>query len=226
MAAPPSLRLLLLRHGQTHANVAGALDTGEPGLDLTDLGRAQAAAAARVLGDTGVEGIFVSRLVRTQQTAQPLVTGARLPHRVLPGLHEISAGDYEMATDPDSVRGYLTTVHHWVHGELGARMPGGETGEEFLERYDADVARVAESGARTALVVSHGAAIRAWVAARVPEVAGTPEATSPLHNTGLVTVEGHPARGWRLVEWHADPLGGHLLEDEAAPDPTGEPVDE
>src|SRR5690606_11720504 len=62
----PSIRLLLLRHGQTHANVAGALDTGEPGLDLTDLGRAQAAAAARALVDSRVEGVFVSRLVRTQ----------------------------------------------------------------------------------------------------------------------------------------------------------------
>jgi broad specificity phosphatase PhoE len=220
------MRLLLLRHGQTHANVAGALDTGVPGLDLTDLGRAQAAAAARVLTGSAVEGVFVSRLVRTQQTADPLVTTAALPREVLPGLHEIPAGDYEMATDADSVRGYLSTVQRWVHGELGARMPGGESGEEFLARYDADVARVAGSGAGTALLVSHGAAIRAWVAARVPEVAGSPEATSPLHNTGLVTVEGDPARGWRLVEWHADPLGGHLLEDESAPDPTGEPVEE
>ncbi|WP_110180400.1 histidine phosphatase family protein [Nocardioides solisilvae] len=219
------MRLLLLRHGQTTANVTGSLDTGAPGPDLTDLGRAQAAAAARALGARGVEGLFVSRLVRTHQTADPLASAAGLARDELPGLHEIAAGDYERATDHDSVRGYLTTVHRWVHGELDARMPGGETGREFLERYDADVARVAETGAATALVVSHGAAIRAWVAARVPDVAGSPEATSPLHNTGLVTVEGDPARGWRLVEWHADPVGGHLLEDGTAPDPTGEPVE-
>ena len=33
------MRLLLLRHGQTHSNVSGALDTGAPGADLTELGR-------------------------------------------------------------------------------------------------------------------------------------------------------------------------------------------
>ncbi|WP_181313066.1 histidine phosphatase family protein [Nocardioides campestrisoli] len=220
------MRLLLLRHGQTHGNVAGALDTGVPGLDLTDLGRAQARAAARALDGTGVEGVFVSRLVRTVQTSDPLVEAAGLPRAQLPGLHEIAAGAYEMATDHDSVHGYLSTVQHWVHGELDVRMPGGESGTEFLERYDADVERVVDSGAETALVVSHGAAIRTWVASRVPDVAGRPEAVSPLHNTGLITVEGHPTRGWRLVEWHADPIGGHLLEDESAPDPTGEPVEE
>ena len=35
------MRLLLMRHGQTHANVSGELDTAHPGLDLTDLGRAK-----------------------------------------------------------------------------------------------------------------------------------------------------------------------------------------
>ena len=41
------MRLLLMRHGQTHANVSGELDTAHPGVDLTDLGRAQAVAASQ-----------------------------------------------------------------------------------------------------------------------------------------------------------------------------------
>ena len=45
------MRLLLLRHGQTHGNTAGALDTAVPGLGLTELGRRQAEAAARALTD-------------------------------------------------------------------------------------------------------------------------------------------------------------------------------
>ena len=36
------MRLILIRHGQTHSNVAHALDTTVPGADLTDLGREQA----------------------------------------------------------------------------------------------------------------------------------------------------------------------------------------
>lgn len=222
--SPRPFRLLLLRHGQTHANVAGALDTGHPGLDLTDLGRTQAAAAARALAGHTLDGLYVSRLVRTHQTVDPLARQRGLRPTELAGLHEIAAGDYEMATDRDSVHGYISTVARWIEGRLELRMPGGETGHEFLARYDADVEQIAAAGHDAALLVSHGAAIRAWVATRLGDLAGGPDVTQPLHNTALITLEGHPALGWRLVDWHGDPVGGHFLEDESAPDPTGEPA--
>ena len=44
-------RLILLRHGQTHANVARRLDTRPPGAELTDLGRRQARRFARSRSD-------------------------------------------------------------------------------------------------------------------------------------------------------------------------------
>ena len=207
-----------MRHGQTHGNVAGALDTAMPGLDLTDLGREQAETAVRPLADHGVEQVYVSRLVRTHQTAAPLAGHHDISPVQLPGIHEITAGQYEMATSREAVMGYLSTVQHWVTGDLDVRMPGGETGSEFLERYDADVEQIVGSGARRVLLVSHGAAIRTWVASRVPGVADMPEARQPLHNTGVITVEGHPSTGWRLVDWHATPIGG-LLDPVAVVDP-------
>ncbi|QCX29287.1 histidine phosphatase family protein [Nocardioides jishulii] len=213
-----------MRHGQTYGNVAGALDTALPGLELTDLGQAQARAAARALADRGVEQVVVSTRVRTHQTAAPTAQVQELSPVELPGIHEIGAGDFEMASDEASVRGYLSTVRSWVTGDLGVRMPGGETGHEFLDRYDADVERATTGGHDTVLLVSHGAAIRTWVASRVTDAAGRPEAVQPLHNTSLVTVEGHPRTGWRLLDWHAEPVGGAFLEDESAPDPTGEPT--
>ena len=45
------MRLLLMRHGQTHANVSGELDTAHPGVELTDLGHTQATTAAQALMD-------------------------------------------------------------------------------------------------------------------------------------------------------------------------------
>ena len=222
-ANPAPVRLLLMRHGQTFGNVAGALDTAAPGLELTDLGQAQARAAAKALAGQGVQRLCVSTRVRTHQTAAPTAAHQGVTPVEMPGLHEISAGDFEMATDERSVLGYLSTVRHWVTGDLDRRMPGGETGSEFLERYDADVDRVVGEGHETILLVSHGAAIRTWVASRVDGAKGRPEAVQPLHNTGLITVEGHPRTGWRLLDWHADPIGGAVLEDTSAPDPTAEP---
>ena len=66
------MRLLLLRHGQTTANVHGALDTAFPGRPLTDLGRAQAAAVPAALAEEDVSALYCSNLTRTRQTAEPL----------------------------------------------------------------------------------------------------------------------------------------------------------
>lgn len=220
------MRLLLLRHGQTHGNTVGALDTGFPGADLTDLGVQQAEGAARVLGGTGITGIYVSNLVRTQQTAAPLAAATRQEPVVLDGLREISAGDYEMATDEASILGYVGTVADWIEGRLDTRMSGAETGHEFLARYDDAVDQIVAAGHQTALIVSHGAAIRTWVASRVTESDVHAMATEGFHNTACIEVEGSPAEGWRVLSWTADPIGGAYLDDATAPDPTGQGTDE
>lgn len=218
------MRLFLLRHGQTHANVAGALDTAFPGLDLTDLGRSQAQAAARALDDGGIGAIAVSTLARTHQTAQPLATSLGLTPVEHGGLREISAGDFEMRADEEAVLGYLGTVAQWLDGDLEHRMPGGETGTEFLTRYDDAIAAACAVGVDAALVVSHGAAIRTWVTHRASgEHAPIHEG---LHNTGCITLDGNPDDGWTISTWEREPVGGAWLDDQTAADPTGEDLPE
>lgn len=224
------MRLLLLRHGQTHGNTAGALDTAAPGLPLTELGERQAEAAARALAEHDIEQIFVSTLARTHQTAAPLASALGIEPRELEGLREISAGDFEMAADEESILGYIGTVADWIEGRFDTRMPGGETGHEFLARYDAAVLEIhrtlEEAGHERALLVSHGAAIRTWVSARVHGVETHARATDPLHNTACIELVGDPVAGWQIHAWHSEPVGGGFLDDASAPDPTGQGTDE
>jgi broad specificity phosphatase PhoE len=216
------VRLLLMRHGQTHANVSGELDTAHPGVDLTDLGRAQAAAAAKAIAGEHLDAIYVSSRVRTHQTAAPTAEERGLTPVELDGLQEIDAGDFEMRSDHDAVAGYIGAVATWLEGDLTHRMPGGETGEEFLSRYDAAVRRIVEAGHDAALVVSHGAALRTWVSTRMAPHPDAPSATQPLHNTALIVLEGDHVTGWEMVSWQGHPVGGDFLEDPAAEDPTGD----
>lgn len=214
------MRLHLLRHGQTHANVAGALDTDFPGLDLTDLGQQQARAIIRALADADIDTIATSTLVRTSQTALALANAVGLTATEHPGLREVSAGDFEMLSDQRSVHGYLETIAAWLDGDLNREMPGGETGTAFLQRYDAAIAEVCHQDVSSALVVSHGAAIRTWVTHRAAgEHAPVHEG---LHNTGCITLEGTPTDGWVIVSWQREPIGGAWLDDESAADPTGD----
>ncbi|MPV36600.1 histidine phosphatase family protein [Georgenia subflava] len=219
------MKLILVRHGQTTSNVGGLLDTDEPGADLTDLGRRQAAALPEALAGEPVEAIVASTLVRTQQTARPLADTVRLKTQVHPGVREIRAGDLEMLGDHASVRAYLGTIFEWSAGNMATRIPGGENGTEFFSRYDEAVAEVAASGVRTAVVVSHGAAIRAWTAARTDNVSVDHVAYNPVSNTGAVVLEGSPDEGWTALTWEGHALGGAAVDTPSSDGPAGEPVD-
>jgi broad specificity phosphatase PhoE len=223
------MRLLLIRHGQTPANVRGELDTAAPGPALTELGRAQAAAVPDALASERIDGIYASRLIRTQQTAAPLARVRGEMHRVvLPGIHEIEAGDLEGRTDKKAVRKYVTTIWAWGGGDPSARMPGAGDGHEFYGRFDADIARVASEHDPDATVAlfSHGAAIRVWTAARATNIAPDFPGRQHLDNTGIVALEGSPSEGWIVTHWGGEPLGGVGLTDPTADDIEGETIAE
>ena len=218
------MRLLLIRHGQTPANVRGELDTGRPGPSLTALGRAQAASVPAALAGESIDAVFASTLIRTQQTAAPLAAALGLEVGVLDGTHEIEAGDVEMATDHASYKAYLETCLAWGSGDRARMMPGATDGAAFFARFDASIAQTGRHG--TVAVFSHAAAMRVWVAGTATNIEPISVTRQELDNTGMVVLEGSPADGWQLVSWHGDPLGGAVLEDDAAEDPAGEGIDE
>ncbi|MCU1531562.1 MAG: histidine phosphatase family protein [Arthrobacter sp.] len=227
------MRLLLIRHGQTPGNVLGQLDTAHPGPELTELGERQADALARSLANERIDLLYASTLVRTQITARPLAALRGLGVEVLAGLREIEAGSLEKRTDHESHLRYLGTVFAWSAGELGRRMPAGPSGHDFFERFDAAItgiaAATAAAGGRTGTegtvaVVSHGAAIRVWAGLRASNVEPGFAARHVLANTGIVALEGDPDAGWRLLHWDDSPVGGLVLADPTAEDPTGRSV--
>lgn len=223
------MKLLLIRHGQTPGNVLGQLDTAHPGPGLTELGERQAEAMARSLANEQIGALYASTLVRTQITAKPLSGMQGLEVEVLDGLHEIEAGSLEKLTDPESHKLYMGTVFAWAAGELDRRMPAGPDGHQFFERFDADIARVAERASgngdsAVAAVVSHGAAIRTWAGLRAAGADHEFAARHVLANTGIVAVEGDPDSGWKLIHWDGSPVGGLALADPTAGDPTGTDV--
>ncbi|MER5199005.1 histidine phosphatase family protein [Streptomyces sp. NPDC002755] len=214
------MRLLLVRHGQTPSNVDYLLDTAVPGPGLTELGAQQAAALPQALAGEDIETLYVSTLVRTGLTAAPLAAARGLDVLVRDGIREISAGDLEMVPG-NSEHGelYMRTVFAWAAGDVGLRMPGGESGTEFLVRYDAVVAEAAASGAGTVAMVSHGAAIRAWAAARAVNVDVPYAAAHRLANTGTVVLDGSPADGWKALSW-----AGATVVPAGEGGPAGQPV--
>lgn len=211
------MRLFLIRHGQTTANVDHALDTALPGAPLTDLGEAQAAALPGRLAGERFDGVWCSPAVRAQQTAAPLAAALGLAPVVLPGVHEVQAGDSEMSTERADWLAFVQLLERWIRGDLSESLPGGESAQEAIDRVDADVALLEASGVEAAAIVAHGAIIRVWTAVRAPTVDRDFLVHHRIDNTGYVVLDGSPQQGWRLVAWHGE-VPAEPLDPIAEPD--------
>lgn len=208
------MRLHLVRHGQTPSNLVAALDTAAPGAPLTPDGEAQARAVGRALATEPLEAVYASTLDRAQATAAEVARPHGLDVQVRDGLREVLAGDLEMRTDPEAVHRYLSTVVAWASGDLDATMPGGESGRDTLDRFDAVVAELLATGAGTVAAVSHGAMIRLWAMTRAANLDAATAGRWSLDNTGVVTLESGGPTGWYATRWqgevvpHGAPAGG------------------
>lgn len=195
------MRLILVRHGQTPDNVGGFLGTTVPGPGLTGLGLKQAAAIPGALAGEEIGAIFVSTMIRTHLTATPLSEHLALPLNIRDGLRELDAGDLEMRNDRPSVDTYISTLVNWVDGDRSVRITGAESGHEAFERFDTVVTEIASLGHETAVIVSHGAMLRYWIAAVAENVSAAFVAENFIHNTGVVIMVGNPTDGWHLDSW-------------------------
>lgn len=195
------LRLALVRHGQTTANAEGTLDTRPPGQPLSEEGHRQAAELALRLADEPVVAVYASLSVRAQQTAGPIAAQHGLAVRILDGVHEVFIGDLEGRQTPEAHSILHELYHAWHSGDLEAARPGGESGKQVLDRYLADVATIRSAHQHgTAVLVSHGAAIRLAVVALAANVDGAFAGPRYLANAAMVVLEADDT-GWRCLRW-------------------------
>jgi len=197
-------RLILVRHGQSYGNVDRRLDTRPPGAELTPLGRDQARAFARASRRPAM--LAHSIATRASQTAAEIGSQLELPALEVTGIHEVQVGQLENRSDDDAVAEFNATYDRWHHGELDVPLPGGETGNDVLERY---VPVLTELRLRylddhdfhgDIVVVSHGAAIR-LAAAVLSGVDADFALDNHLDNTESVALTPVTDGRWSCVRW-------------------------
>ncbi|GAB2760191.1 bifunctional RNase H/acid phosphatase [Salinifilum aidingensis] len=161
-------RLLLLRHGQTSMSVDKRY-SGRGDVELTELGRSQARAAAERLAKmTGVAGpdgdpapIVASPLVRTRQTADEVAAATGGTCELRDGLVETDFGEWEGLTFAETSERYPELHGRWL-GDPTVAPPGGESLEHVAERVSAACDDLLQRYAgRTVVVVSHVTPIKA-----------------------------------------------------------------
>ena len=213
-----SIVLDFVRHGESGDMTV--INTLVPGPELTDTGEQQAHALVNVLSGKGIDDIWASTMIRSQETATPLAEALHLPINISAGLNEIDAGIFEGI--PVNVGGlplggalYLAAPLAWTLGldfvpQLGSTIdPNGIVFDENFSRavqtiYDGSVG--SDGGNITDAVFSHEGSIAIWTLMNVnnpdfplviQEFLKTGEL---LPYTGQVVVDGSPG-DWTLVSW-------------------------
>ncbi len=197
----PLRHLLLARHGETDWNVAGRWQ-GHTDVPLNATGRAQAAALAERLRREGIEAVAASDLSRARHTAEIVAGALGVPlARVDPDLREQRYGWFEGLTLAECEARYPAEWARYV-ADRQAGPPGGESRAAVLERVVRAVQATAAQLSGPALLVTHGGALRALLAAfPAPNGAAATAGADRIPNGGLVRVSlaaGRPVAAVRL----------------------------
>ncbi|OBF15373.1 phosphoglycerate mutase [Mycobacterium kubicae] len=200
-------RLVLVRHGQSYANVERRLDTRPPGAALTPLGRDQARAFA--LGGNARPTLLAHSIAtRAVETAGVIAAELDLSPLRLDGIHEVQVGKLENRSDDDAIAEFNAIYDRWHHGELDVALPGGETGNDVLDRYLPVLTELRmrylddDAWDGDIVVVSHGAAIR-LASAVMAGVDGGFVLDNHLENAESVVLTPITDGRWSCVRWGA-----------------------
>lgn len=165
---PGATELLLVRHGESapaREDRPFPLVDGQGDPPLAEIGERQAELVANRLSVEDLDGVYVTTLRRTHQTAEPLAKRLGITPAVEPGLREIMLGEWEgglfrirvAERDPIAVR--MFEQERWDV------IPGAESTEAFAARIREAVDRIAAAHTdRRIAVFTHGGTIGQIVA--------------------------------------------------------------
>jgi broad specificity phosphatase PhoE len=155
-----SLRLLLLRHGETVWNrerrYQGWTDT-----PLSPEGLVQAEAAARELKEHAFAAVYASPLQRARDTAAAIAAPHGLEVETDPAFKELGFGQWEGLTLDEARAGFPTLYDGWATTPHLVSPPGGESLAQARDRVLAGLERLrAGHPDEIVCLVAHGIPVR------------------------------------------------------------------
>jgi 2,3-bisphosphoglycerate-dependent phosphoglycerate mutase len=194
-----TLRLFLVRHGETESNRQG-LALGRADVPLNDLGRKQAGQLAAALADEPLLAIYASPLQRTIDTARAIATAHNLSVSIEPAFIEMDVGEVEGLTFSELRERYPQLLETWVSAQgPQSAMPGGERLLDVQQRATKAVQSLATRHPEGAVcVVTHNFVILSLLAdALAIDLAGFRRLR---HAVGAITtLELRPGRHVRVL---------------------------
>lgn len=156
----PMTEICLVRHGETLWNREFRLQ-GAKDIPLSEIGIAQAQAAASRLSKENWDILYSSDLSRAKVTAEHLNLDLGIPHYIEAGLRERNFGPLEGMKREDIEQKYPNVLHHSAGEQV---ISGVESYEALCQRVQETIKTIAcRHVGKKILIVSHGASINAFL---------------------------------------------------------------
>ncbi|MBW2623598.1 MAG: histidine phosphatase family protein [Deltaproteobacteria bacterium] len=151
------MRIYLLRHGESAANVERVFAAKKIDPPLSDTGTAQITSQARNLKPIKFEAAYASPLLRARQTADIVRQAIGLDYRIDDSLREMDVGflDGQDQNDPELWAMYENTVAQWRAGNTDFTFPEGESAILAAGRFKNFLNRIENRHDGPVLVVAH-----------------------------------------------------------------------
>ncbi len=146
--------IVFVRHGKTRLNDLGCF-VGNTDCDISKEGLKQAEKVKDFLGKISFDGVYVSPLRRTIQTADVLCKEYTLDDR----LREMNFGVFEGLKYGEIEQKYPDYIKAWNEDYENYRIPKGESLQDVFHRVESFIDDVRNKHERI-LVVTHGGVIR------------------------------------------------------------------
>ena len=128
------MKLILVRHGETHWNKDGLIQGGDSDIELNDTGLEQARKLAAFLKNEPIIAILSSPLRRAIATAEVIASHHQLPVEIDQGLRELKVGDLEGISISDLRTTFSRFLLKWWQDGEAMKLPNGESLVELQQR--------------------------------------------------------------------------------------------
>jgi broad specificity phosphatase PhoE len=152
------MKIYIIRHGQTTGDVedryGGAYDD-----ELTDKGKIQTHELADKLGDSGIQILFCSPLIRAQQTAKILKTKLNCEIKTIEDFRERNKNGILSGMTKDEAKTKFPELVEQLK-DYRNQIQGAESQEDFVKRIKKAFSEVTNNTNHTTIgIVTHGGPI-------------------------------------------------------------------
>jgi broad specificity phosphatase PhoE len=157
------LKLILVRHGETHWNKDGLVQGADSDIELNDTGVEQARRLAAFLKNEPIAAVLSSPLRRAIATAEIIASQHQLSVETDEGLKELKVGDLEGVSISNLSTTFSRFLLKWWQDGEAMKLPNGESLVDLQQRVWKPIESLMERQKTssdldrdgTAVVVSH-----------------------------------------------------------------------